>query len=242
MKLLAKGKLLESGIQSPNIPAVPSSNNKRLGMDAALDYSSFMPNLFQEMSGSPTTLWEPATWRVVSIKPHHLFWREYSSSLAFWFENSAVTSGSSAFKELWEIGWYITYRGKKRGHSYSSALSLLIHHHHMFSYYFDNFVLFSASYACSYVPKTQKKCSIYIKSDPPMCWVLISSQAFFQYHQKRLIRKGILVWATINVISEVLIMKILQVKQVVIFSLKLTWHFPLSLFFRPFTKLELSEL
>lgn len=63
MKPLAKGKpvLLESGLQSPNIPAVPLSNDKKLGMDAALDYSSFMPNLFQEMAGSLTTLWEPAT-------------------------------------------------------------------------------------------------------------------------------------------------------------------------------------
>ena len=72
MKLLAEGKpvFLESGVLRLNIPAAPSADDKRPGMEAALDYSTFMPSLFQEMAGSPTTLWEPATsWRAISIRP-----------------------------------------------------------------------------------------------------------------------------------------------------------------------------
>lgn len=72
VKLLAEGKPVfpELGILRPSIPAALSAADKRPGMDTALDYSSFMPDPFQEMAGSLTTLWEPATsWRVNSIRP-----------------------------------------------------------------------------------------------------------------------------------------------------------------------------
>lgn len=62
--------ILQPRVLRLNIPAARSDDDKRPGMDAALDYCSFMPTQFQETAGSPTVLWEPAiSWRVISIKP-----------------------------------------------------------------------------------------------------------------------------------------------------------------------------
>lgn len=72
MKPLAEGKPadLDLGVLRLNIPAVPSADDKRPGTDTALDYSSFMPNLFQEVAGSQSVVGEPAiSWRAISIKP-----------------------------------------------------------------------------------------------------------------------------------------------------------------------------